>query len=184
MFDTGKIQELEAILTHKEQRANLQTKLLFKDPNKALLVFTLNIPGPIKNNPQIARIFHAGKFALQKMFTQKNVRPIYTKEINLPSGLDWFVEVATDPFTLKQFLIELEQEHPLGRLFDLDVLFVKDGQVQIVSRKALGYPERSCFICQQSAKICARNQTHQLKEIQKKIEQLVDTQLKEAQEYE
>ncbi|WP_429976030.1 citrate lyase holo-[acyl-carrier protein] synthase [Enterococcus sp. DIV0086] len=180
MFDTGKIQKLEDVLTHKEQRVSLQTKLLFEHQNNTLLVFTLNIPGPIKNNSEILRIFYMGKVALKKMFIRKKIHPIYTQEINLPSGLDWFVEVSTDPFIFKQFLVELEQEHPLGRIFDLDVLFFKNGRVQIVSRQDLGYPERPCFICQQAAKVCARNKTHEIKEIQKKIEQIFDIHTKEV----
>ncbi|MGX7714969.1 citrate lyase holo-[acyl-carrier protein] synthase [Enterococcus faecium] len=38
----------------------------------------------------------------------------------------------------------------------------------IVSRQALNHGERPCFICGKSAKVCARNRTHTVKEMQKK----------------
>ncbi|MGX7172636.1 citrate lyase holo-[acyl-carrier protein] synthase [Enterococcus ratti] len=173
MFETGKIQVIETILNHKEQRVQLQNQLLSKYLNEALLVFTLNIPGPVKNNKKIEQLFHWGQLSIQEMFEKKQIQPVYTKEIKLPSGLDWFVAVPVDPYSLKKSLIEIEEKHPLGRLFDLDVLFAKDGS-QRISRQVLGYKQRTCFICEKPAKACARNQTHSLKELQKKIAHMID----------
>ena len=73
MFDTGEIQEIEDILIHKEQRANLQSNLLSKYSNSSLMVFTLNIPGPIKNNPMIEQVFRQGQQSIQQMFLKKKV---------------------------------------------------------------------------------------------------------------
>ena len=180
MFDTGEIQEIEDILIHKEQRANLQSNLLSKYSNSSLMVFTLNIPGPIKNNPMIEQVFRQGQQSIQQMFLKKKVEMTYTKEINLPSGLDWYVIVTEAPLNLKKWLVTLEEQDALGRLFDLDVLFQKGEQITIVSRQALNHGERPCFICGKSAKVCARNRTHTVKEMQKKIEQIVADSLKGA----
>lgn len=79
MFDTGEIQEIEDILIHKEQRANLQSNLLSKYSNSSLMVFTLNIPGPIKNNPMIEQVFRQGQQSIQQMFLKKGGNDVHKR---------------------------------------------------------------------------------------------------------
>ena len=43
-------------------------------------------------------------------------------------------------------MVALEERHPYGRLADLDVLWLEAGEVQSISREALGYPRRRCFV--------------------------------------
>ena len=59
-------------------------------------------------------------------------------------------------------MIELEDHHPLGRLWDLDVLAPEQGQL---SRQDLGFPARQCLVCDEPAHACARSRRHPLARI-------------------
>jgi holo-ACP synthase CitX len=71
----------------------------------------------------------------------------------------------------KRMACHIEEEHPLGRLFDLDVI---DTTGTPVSRSALGAEPRRCLLCQQEARFCMRNHTHSREELQARIEKIVD----------
>ncbi|MEY8292793.1 citrate lyase holo-[acyl-carrier protein] synthase [Carnobacteriaceae bacterium 52-44] len=55
-------------------------------------------------------------------------------------------------------MVNIEENHPLGRLFDLDVLMLdQNNEVQGKSRTKLGLPVRRCFLCERPAKDCGRS---------------------------
>lgn len=81
------------------------------------------------------------------------------------------VSPTGDPGQLKRLLIEVEQQHPLGRLFDLDVLISGKGPL---SREDLGLPARRCLICTEAARVCRRVSRHRLPELQTAVKQLTD----------
>ena len=72
---------------------------------------------------------------------------------------------------LKLATIELEHSHPLGRLWDIDVL-TPEGE--ILSRRDYSLPPRSCLLCEQSAAVCARGKTHQLTDLLNRMEALLN----------
>lgn len=172
MFEIGLPQEINDILDHREQRVKFQKKLLALFPQKTLLVFSLNIPGPIKNNEAITDIFYSGQVAIKSLLKKINKEPLYTKVIDLPSGLDWFIVVEFPPYKLKSKLVTIEDEHPVGRLFDMDILYLKNDTLTQVSREELSLSPRTCLICEKQAKNCARCRAHSVKDMQDKITQI------------
>lgn len=68
-------------------------------------------------------------------------------------------------------MIEAEQQFAVGRLWDFDVF---TAQGQLLSRQQLGVTERRCLVCDQPAKVCARQRTHSLSEILNQIEVLAN----------
>jgi holo-ACP synthase/triphosphoribosyl-dephospho-CoA synthase len=62
---------------------------------------------------------------------------------------------------LKTLALHIEETHPLGRLFDLDVL---DGEGKI-TRTALGAGERKCLVCGGGAFACGRSRAHRVEEL-------------------
>jgi holo-ACP synthase len=48
--------------------------------------------------------------------------------------------------------VALEQSHPLGRLWDLDVICPQDGHV---GRLSLGLHMRRCLVCDEPAHVCS-----------------------------
>ena len=67
-------------------------------------------------------------------------------------------------------MIEIEENHILGRCLDIDVYRIKDNKVMGISRSDLFKSPRKCFICDLDAKICSRSQTHSIEEIKKYFE--------------
>ena len=169
----GSIPSLEEVLKNRENRSLFQKKLSDKFPEQTLISLKCNIPGPVKNNETIRQLFEIGKTEIEGSLSTKDYEVIYFKEINLPTGPECFYVVNGLPIDIKQLMIEIEEQKELGRLFDNDVLYNKNGLIESISRKELKYPLRQCLICKQDAKSCGRNRTHQLEELYEKIENII-----------
>ena len=63
---------------------------------------------------------------------------------------------------LKSACIELEDAHPMGRLWDLDV--IAPGP-RLLSRKQFGLPPRRCLVCERPAFECGRSRRHGVDEL-------------------
>ena len=66
--------------------------------------------------------------------------------------------------------MELEDTHPLGRLFDADII-LPEGRP--LSRTELGAPPRRCLLCDREARFCMRNGSHTREELHAKIAQMI-----------
>lgn len=142
------------LLDEREVRANLQ-KQLTEDFPYPLAVIKANLPGTDKRNLISAVVVCEGYFELKK---QKiiHAQTSYTAE-----GLIFYLSMDADAGELKRVCVDIEQSHPLGRLMDIDVITEK-GQI---SRGDMGLSPRTCFICDEDAHVCVRNQTHTPNEI-------------------
>ena len=78
--------------------------------------------------------------------------------------------VEADAVDLKAALVALEDSHPLGRLWDLDVAS-RQGSL---SRRDLGHPARRCLVCDEPAHACARSQAHSRETLFAAIEAMLD----------
>lgn len=160
---------MQQILDAREWRVHRQKELLTQH-QKPLLCFTMNIPGPVKWNRDIAVGFTVGNLLLRQSLSGI----IHYESKYDIAGCCAFYVVDLPAKRLKQIALEIEQTDVLGRLFDMDVL---DTDGQKISREALGYPPRKCLICQENAWVCARSRVHGLDALQNQIGKL----LKEAQ---
>ena len=86
-------------------------------------------------------------------------------EIHEETGPEWMAAVVASAPDLKLKLCELEDQEPLGRLWDLDVI-VADGPL---SRSVFGIPPRKCLICDEEAHTCARSRAHSMAELEDAI---------------
>ncbi|TGE33683.1 citrate lyase holo-[acyl-carrier protein] synthase [Desulfosporosinus sp. Sb-LF] len=151
----------EQILLSREKRALCQQEWLEKY-HAPLVSFTLNIPGQVKQTTLYNRVHEEGLAALLEAITVID----YEKRA-LPTGSEAIIAVRMDAFMLKKYTVALEEHHPLGRLFDMDVL---DADGYIVSRKQLQLPSRRCLLCNEDARICGRSQAHSIKALVSQIE--------------
>ncbi|MGT2667185.1 citrate lyase holo-[acyl-carrier protein] synthase [Streptococcus rifensis] len=176
MFETGQAVTLQDVLHARESRVQLQNKLLDQFEGNTLINYKCNIPGPIKNNSSIRTLFQEGLDEIAQTIIAENIQVIEQKVINWKTGLESFIVVPLSPKEVKKLMVAIELESPLGRLYDIDVIYreqdSKLGQLQSVSRTELGFPERSCLICEQPAKACGRNRTHSVEEMQAFISRL------------
>lgn len=169
LFATGTPQDITAVLKNRDQRVELQNQLVVDaSQNQSVVVLKLNIPGPIKNNADLTRLFLAGLAAFEQNM-------VVCRQIDWakPTGPETFLIVEGLPLAIKQQAVMFEDQHTLGRLFDVDVLIWQSAlqQGQPISRKALGQPIRRCLLCQQAAKVCARSRRHTVAELQAVINQ-------------
>ena len=160
---------LEQMLSAREMRAERQY-ILNRKYGLPLLSFTLNIPGPVKNSPLIRRAFHAGLVALEPLIPAEYIRErIITDEV---TGCEGLFAVDMEPETLKRITTELEDHHPLGRLFDLDVL---DRKMWKLDRDLVDGGDRGCLVCGAPGRDCASRRLHSVQELQKAVHRkLVD----------
>lgn len=168
-WTTGSAIMLPEILDAREHRAWIQQKLLKKEP-ASLLSFTLNIAGPIKVTPLTQWLYTLGNKLIQNGILELNGAIIEQQEEKKDTGWEGFFSLSLQPEIIKSYLIQQELQHPLGRLFDFDVLR-PDGSK--VSRQELGFPERTCLICKNPAFQCGRSRTHSAQELQKKTSEMM-----------
>jgi len=151
--------ELKEILAARETRTRRIRSLLVRY-RLPLLVLTLNIPGPDKTPGWAENVFTAGICAARETFT-----PLHEKVCRPSSGFEWYAIAEGVPLHLKKAAIGIEETHPLGRLFDLD-LHVPDSPQ--LDREALGLGPRRCLVCDRPAHECARSRRHGLDELLEK----------------
>lgn len=167
MFKEGKEQTIVEVLAHRDRRVQIQKSCLKEAP--VVITVALNIPGPIKNNSSLSQLVQVANQSVRMALPQLKKKAVLCDG----AGYDYFYTSSLPSEEVKRCLVEIEETHPLGRLFDLDVQ-VKDeeGKLYSLSRQDLGYPPRRCLICAHEAKYCARSRAHSIVSLQAKIEDL------------
>ena len=176
LFATGSSQGIEEVLNNRDQRVAFQENLVSKFPKDAIVAVKLNIPGPIKNNEMIRHLFELGLNSFLKFLKSKNVLIKLQANWNKETGNEAFFTSETEPVEMKKCAVDFEDNDPLGRLFDIDVM--GKGKASSISRVILGLPVRKCFICNRPAKECARSRRHSVADLQQKINQVYQAEVK------
>jgi holo-ACP synthase len=165
----GKEMPLADVLAAREQRAMRQQALLarFQQP---VISLTLVTPGPIKNSIGYRHTMAAALREGDLLFWQQHWKVLSREVYWLDTGAEalWVVEQQAQ--TIKQAVVELEDTHQLGRLWDFDVICPTAGPL---SRDTLGLMPRRCLICQQPSRECGRARQHALPELTQHIEQMI-----------
>ena len=156
---------LEQLLESRDNRAAHQKDLLEHHPGNSLLCLTVQLPGPEKRNALSRAIAQAGVEAIRAAFS-----PVGEELRDLETGFEAYYLLAGDPLETKRQACRLEDTHPLGRLFDLDVIATPGTPL---SRTDIGLPARRCLLCKNEARYCMRARTHTLQELLSCMEQMV-----------
>ncbi len=149
------------------------------------------LPGPVKRSAMSLKIASAAVEAVHGAFS-----PIFEELRDLETGYEGYFMVDMDPFDAKKCAVELEETHPLGRLFDLDVILslkkpvFADGGVEIgasslkkpvfadgvrpLGREEMGLEPRKCIICGRPVRECMRTRKHSTEELLSRIEAIID----------
>lgn len=158
------------MLEARERRALRQRELL-NQYGRTMVCFTMNIAGPVKNNPLIRRGYALGKKRLRQQLRLAGIGVAYFEEIQEKTGNEAIFLLDAAPLAVKQVTVEIEDHAPIGRLFDMDVL-CPDGRK--VDRQELGREGRKCLICGGMAQACARSRTHAVPELQEKTRKILE----------
>lgn len=158
---------LDQLLASRDARHAMQTRLLGDNPGKTLLCLTVVMPGNVKRNQLSITVAHAALGALRREFGFDSGGII---ERDLITGFEAYVLTDAATTEAKIRTCAIEDTHPLGRLFDIDVI----GHNGVpVTRQDVGQPPRCCLVCQREARYCMRARLHSQEEIWDKINNLV-----------
>ncbi|MDL2300988.1 citrate lyase holo-[acyl-carrier protein] synthase [Lachnospiraceae bacterium OttesenSCG-928-D06] len=163
----GQEVKLTDVLRFREEKAALQRKLNQNQKGCISLSLGMNIPGSIKNTPDITQAFAEGCRLVEFLLMQNDVR-IKEEAIQIEKAgyVAVFCVEGIDAFKIKKQTIFLEETHPLGRIYDIDVW---DDNAVLISRKKLSARRRTCLICKGDAKVCGRSRVHTVEELQEKV---------------
>ena len=165
---TGNEINLAQMLARREKRACEQKNFLERY-NSPLVSFTLNIPGPVKTNEAIRKVFETGKILIFESLESAGAVINDSSELHEDTGDELLLSVSeASPEILKEIAVKIENENKFGRLFDIDVI---DADGKKLSRGEF----RKCLICGKQAQECARSRAHSVEEMQQAVERLLVT---------
>ncbi|MBN2658753.1 MAG: citrate lyase holo-[acyl-carrier protein] synthase [Spirochaetales bacterium] len=147
----------------RDNRRTIQSEILRRFGHSCLS-YSLNIPGTVKDKPSYRSVFYSG---LSLLNNKIGTQVLFSQVRFLKTGPEAFFAIDINQIKLKKITVEIEESHPCGRLFDMDVL-AEPGKP--LSRQELGIDSRKCFICGNPAPVCARNRSHGIEELIKKID--------------
>ncbi len=183
---------LHELLASRDARHATQQKLLAEHSGKTLVCLTVVMPGSVKRNQQSLTAAHAAVEAMRKAFAVKENKgqfplenietpePLVPQESLAPTLLEFDLETGYEAYLItpmplleaKRIAVNIEDTHPLGRLFDIDIINA-DGVP--VSRDAIGEKPRRCLVCDHEARYCMRMRWHTQEDIWAKINEMVDS---------
>ncbi len=160
---------LTQMLEAREARAFRQFQLN-REWQKPLISFSMNIPGPVKISPLISRGFHSGCERLEKLLPAGAiVHQEFTEGI---TGCEAIYVIDMMAEAIKTITTEIEDTHPLGRLFDMDVL---DTQLTKLDRENFGGGNRNCIVCGAPGRGCASRRIHSVSALQASVTSILKT---------
>ena len=170
MYSGPKV-SLTQLLNSRDERAQKQREWA-KVHSLPLISFTINMVGPVKRNHIAQQAFRQGIVMIDTLCLEHSLTPVQRELVEENSGYEMLlcVEGATAQ-QLKALMVDIENRHPLGRLFDIDVL---DGDGKLISRDDQNLPRRKCLVCGNEAKVCARTRAHQLDDLIAKMSEMIN----------
>lgn len=174
LFDVGTPQQIPDVLANRDRRVALQNQLITEYPTDAVIAAKLNIPGPIKNNPQLKNFFLSELKVFEHQLKAKYQFVVAAQWLDESTGPERFYLVKGSAKEVKRLAVAFEESQPARRLFDLDVLTKDNDHAQSLSRTVLNLPQRTCLICGHPAKECARSRQHTVAELQNRVAELIE----------
>lgn len=173
---------LHELLASRDARHATQQKLLAEHSGKTLVCLTVVMPGSVKRNHQSLCATHAAVEAMREAFHLNDMsdaeREAVLTERDLKTGYEAYLITPLPLLEAKRIAVTIEDTHPLGRLFDIDVIN-SDGIP--VARNDIGEKPRRCLVCEHEARYCMRMRWHTQEEIWAKINEMVDLYTKARQ---
>lgn len=170
-FSEGEEPTLLEVLDRREERVLEINDVIEQFKNTSVICFKLNIPGKIKNNEIIYKVFRDGVNNIEAaILNLKGIEIKISEEKNLKTGPELLMGVkGVEAKELKMKMVEIENSTKIGRLYDIDVI----GDNGAISREEIGMAERKCFLCDKNAKICASSRAHSVEDMLVALENII-----------
>ena len=160
---------LDKLLASLDRRVEMQQQLRENYPNSTLVCLTVIMPGNIKRNLSSLIVSQAAINAMLNRF-EGNIVDVISRD--LETGFEAYLVTTLSQREAKLIACDIEDNHPLGRLFDIDIL---DNDGVPVKRETVGSSPRRCLMCDNEARYCMRNRTHTPQELNTKIQMMIDS---------
>ncbi|AWM81483.1 citrate lyase holo-[acyl-carrier protein] synthase [Gammaproteobacteria bacterium ESL0073] len=161
---------LDQMLQTRDLRARNQRQWLVTH-NMPLISLTLVVPGSIKYSSGAQYLFNTALHHIENTCHTHNFLISAKQDFSTVCGYEALLSVQADAAQLKAICIELEEKHPLGRLWDIDIICPHKG---IISRQTTEFTARPCLVCEEDAHACARSRKHSLLELIQVIEEKIN----------
>lgn len=158
---------LAQMLEAREQRAFRQSSLN-RQWGLPIISFSMNIPGPVKDSPLIRRGFYAGCRALDDRLPASAVK--HRQIIEAITGCEAVYVLDMESLDIKTCTTQIEDTHPLGRLFDMDVI---GPDLSKLDREAVGGGSRDCIVCGAPGRGCASRRVHSVAQLQSAVSKIL-----------
>lgn len=163
---------VEEILKFRDKKVQIQEELRLKYKRSIVVALAMNIPGPQKISPDIYLAFKEGTKTLETLFLRETISLKERITVREKGGyLNLYALDSQEPILVKELTVQLEETHPLGRLYDIDV-YNEDGKG--ISRIMVGRAGRTCLICDKDAKICGRSRSHSVFELSNQVGTIIN----------
>ncbi len=159
---------LAELLESRDRRRMRQIELLGEYSGCTLVLLTIVTPGPVKRNSLSLTAAGAAVDALRQSMAG---HAIHEETYDRVTGYEAFFVTDLTTEEAKRRACDIEDTHPLGRLFDIDVM---NGSAVPVSRTSLGLPSRRCLVCGDDARVCMRLNRHDYNELNERIRLMVE----------
>ena len=170
---------LAQVLEEREHRSSMIQSTI-SEVGGPVIELSLNTPGPEKNSLEYEIAFLHLVHDVQAELQREGMEPLIIHYAYAQAS-PFALLVINDPrihldpkhaeelsHRIKESMVRLEDEHPVGRLYDIDV-FSPDGIK--LSRGADG--QRTCLMCDRPAHACRRDQSHTIEELADRIDGLL-----------
>lgn len=161
---------LQDVLDNREARVRRQDEILARH-ERPIASLTIIMPGPVKNSETARYLMQEAVANLHELCGKRGWAILNEQTTEGVTGPEAIFAIDVPAENLKLKLIALEEEHPLGRLWDFDV--IAPGRTAL-SRTQLGFSGRKCLVCEEAAFACGRSRKHSLDELLGAIEGRVD----------
>ena len=159
---------LDALLQSRDNRHALQQQLLQQHPGSALVCLTVVMPGSVKRNLYSVVTAQAAITALLDRLGE-HIQAVRARD--LETGYEAYLITGLPALEAKRVTCDIEDSHPLGRLFDIDVI---DADGSPIPRQTVGGEPRRCLLCENEARWCMRNHSHSQEELMARIQQMIE----------
>ena len=166
MFTSNQV-TIDDMMRCRERRSAVQQEYLDTYHN-TVISFCMNIPGPVKTNADIRTAFDTGASEISAVLSRQKLSILAQCNFHDKTGDELILCVDGDAVSLKKQMCEIEETHPLGRLYDIDVL---DQNGIKLSRPTF----RKCILCDCQAQECARSRKHHVDEMFWKITDMIQS---------
>lgn len=154
------------VLEAKEERSTFQKELIARH-QLPIISLTLNLPGGFELYRDWKSVFEMAINAIESTYNHR----IMDRHNRVGKwGPEAFWAIKESAIQVKEKAIELENKHPMGRIFDIDVL---EESGRVLSRKDLLMEGRDCMVCHDSALFCYREKTHSYDDVKKSVEKII-----------